>query len=206
VKARVIKCGFIVFLLVICSSAGISAQETQVKKKPLTEIAKEALDKTRAEAMEPGEQHKHLAAMAGNWAYSGKMWMDPSAPPMETAGTSTCTMILGGRYLQQEVSGYFQGTEFKGYGLIGYDKLAHQLRSVWVDNMGTGMMIMTGTCDETGKVFTSYGEIKDPTKGQAQKIKAVTTIIGPDEMKDEMFMILPDGKEIKNMEMIYKRK
>jgi hypothetical protein len=29
---------------------------------------------------------------------------------------------------------------------------------------------------------------------------------GPDEIKDEMFMIAPDGKEIKTMELIYKRK
>ncbi len=205
-KGRVAICGLFVFMLVIFPTAGTTAQENQVKKKSLTEIAKEAIDKTRAEATVPGEIHKHLTAMAGNWTYSGIMWMDPSAPPMETSGNSTNVMILGGRFLKQEVSGAFQGSEFKGMGLVGFNKLTNELQSVWIDNMGTSMLIMTGTCDPDGKVFTFHGEYKDQMKGEMQKVKSVSTMIKSDEMKDEMYAVMPDGKEIKTMELIYKRK
>ena len=203
--ARILICGLIAISLMIFTCVGVSAQENQVKKKSLTEIAKEALDKTKAEATVPGEQHKHLAAMAGNWTYTGKIWMDPSAPPIETSGTSTVTIIMGGRFLQQEVKGRFEGIEFTGFGLVGFNKLTNQVQSAWVDNMGTAMLIMTGTCDADGKVFTSFGEYKDPTKSEMQRVKSVSKLVGPDEMMDEMFLLLPDGNEIKTMELIYKR-
>lgn len=205
-KDRIAICCLFVFILAIFSAGGTPAQEQQVKKKSLTEIAKEAIDKTRAEATTPGEMHKHLAAMAGNWTYSGKMWMDPSAPPMETSGNSTNVMILGGRFLKQEVSGAFQGSEFKGMGLVGFNNLTNELQSVWIDNMGTSILIMTGSCDPDGRVFTFHGEYKDQMKSEMQKVKSVSTMVGPDEMKDEMFAVMPDGKEIKTMELIYKRK
>jgi hypothetical protein len=204
-KARFLIGGLIAFSLMVFTYIGVSAQEKQVKKKSLTEMAKEALDKTKAEAMVPGEQHKHMAAMAGDWTYTGKMWMDPSAPPLETSGNATMTVIMEGRFLKQELKGQFQGVEFQGFGLVGYNNLTKQLQSAWVDNMGTAMLIMTGTCDADGKVFISFGEYKDPTKSEIQKIKAVSTIVGPDDLLDEMFLLLPDGKEIKTMELIYKR-
>jgi hypothetical protein len=206
VKTRMAICGLFIFLLVTFSAGGILAQDKPVKKRPLTEIAKEAIDKKKAEATEPGEQHKHLAAMAGNWEYTGKIWMGADAPPVETSGTSTNKMILGGRFLQQEIKGEFQGTVFEGVGIAGFNKLTNRMESVWIDNMGTAMLIMTGTCDMDGKVITSYGEYKDQMKGEMQKVKSVSTMTGPDEIKDEMFMIAPDGKEIKTMELVYKRK
>ncbi|MFH1754085.1 MAG: DUF1579 domain-containing protein [Candidatus Latescibacterota bacterium] len=200
---RIGICALVALLLVVGSATGVCAQE---KEKSLTELAQEAIDKSKAEASVPGEQHKHLAAMAGSWTYSGKIWMDPSGPPMEVTGTSEHTMIMQGRFLQQEGHSEFQGTEFAGFGLVGFNKMTNKLQSVWIDNTGTAMLIMTGTCDAEGKTFTSFGEFKDLMKSDMQKIKAVTKLTGPDEMVDEMFLLMPDGKEIKTMQLNYKRK
>ncbi len=34
-------------------------------------------------AMSPGEPHKRLARMVGDWTYTNKMWMAPGQPPMD---------------------------------------------------------------------------------------------------------------------------
>jgi hypothetical protein len=205
-KLRMAICGVLVFLLAAASADELFAQDKPAKKRSLTEIAKDAIDKNKAEVTKPGEQHKHLAAMAGNWVYTGKIWMGPDAPPVETSGTSTNTIILGGRYLKQEVKGEFQAVEFEGVGLVGFNKMMNRLESVWIDNMGTAMLIMNGNFDPEGKVVTSFGDYKDLMKGGMQKVKSISTMTGPDEIKDEMFMLEPDGTEIKTMELIYKRK
>lgn len=205
-KVRVAVWGLLMLLPAVFTVSAVRAQEQKTEKRSLTEIAQDAIEKNMARVAQPGEQHELIAAMAGDWTFSGKMWMDPGAPPMEMSGTSSNKMILGGRFLMQEVKSEYQGAEFNGLGLVGFDRVTDKLQSVWIDNTGTAMLVTSGTCDTKAKVLTSYGSFKDPMKGEMQKIKSVTQMNGPDEIKDEMFLIMPDGKEVKNMEMIYKRK
>ena len=49
---------------------------------PEQQAAMEAMQK----AATPGEHHKHLDALAGNWTYKIKMWMEPGQPPTESDG------------------------------------------------------------------------------------------------------------------------
>ena len=46
---------------------------------------------------------------------------------------------------------------------------------VWIDNMGTGIMYSTGTCDADGKVCTSTSEMLDPMSGQMTSVRSVVT-------------------------------
>ena len=52
-------------------------------------------------AMQPGENHKHLAWYAGDWTFTQKMWMDPSQPPAESSGTNLTAQVALGRYRSQ---------------------------------------------------------------------------------------------------------
>ncbi len=177
-----------------------------MKKKPLNEFAKEAMEKAWAEAMLPGEHHERLERMAGSWTYTGKVWMDPGAPPTETSGTSEQKMILGGRFLQLDVKGTHVGQVFEGIGFAGYNNLAKEYQSVWMDNMGTMIVTMTGECDASGKILTSHGEYKNPMTGGMTKFRSVSTMKSEDKFVDEWFEIKQDGKEVKTMELIYTRK
>ncbi|MGH9360841.1 MAG: DUF1579 family protein, partial [Thermoanaerobaculia bacterium] len=57
----------------------------------------------------PGEAHKALEPMVGDWETHSKFIMSPEAPAMESKGTCKRTMILGGRFLQEELTGDFMG-------------------------------------------------------------------------------------------------
>ena len=94
----------------------------------------------------PGENHKLLAGMAGNWTYTVKMWMDPTAKSQESKGTATRKAIMDGRFFVAEHSGKFQmpGADgkmkemnFKGMAIEGYDNVKKKFVVSWIDNMGT---------------------------------------------------------------------
>jgi hypothetical protein len=157
-------------------------------------------------AMMPGEEHKHLARLAGDWTFANKMWMAPGQPPSESGGTMHGEMILGGRYVQTEWKGTIMGMPFEGHGVDGYDNLAKKYVSSWIDNMGTGIMMSTGSCEDGGKKCTSTGEMMDPMTGKSATMRSVITWMSDSSFKMEMYGNGPDGSEMKMMELEVKRK
>jgi hypothetical protein len=184
--------------------APVAAQNQKVDGTPPGEADMMA---TMMKAAAPGEQHKHLARMAGDWEYTSKMWMAPGQPPEESKGTMHGEMVMGGRYVQHHWKGSFSGMPFEGMGTEGYDNMSKKFISSWIDNMGTGMMMSTGTCDDAGKVCTMTGDMPDPMSGQTVSTKGVITWIDNDHFKNEMFMKDPaSGNEMKTMEIVASRK
>jgi hypothetical protein len=154
----------------------------------------------------PGAPHKALEMTVGSWDVKTKMWMAPGAPPQETSGTSENKMILGGRYLEQRYEGTMMGQPFSGIGVTGFDNYKKKFVSTWVDSMGTGIMSMAGTADETGKVITSWGTMDDPAEKRTMKAKTVVTIVDADHHTYESWHALADGKMTKDLEITYTRK
>ncbi len=153
----------------------------------------------------PGEIHQMLAKTVGSWKGDITMWMQPGAAPMKIVGESTNEMILGGRYLQEKNTGNFMGSPYEGIGLIGYDNAKKIFVSSWVDNMGTGMMYLTGTWDAPTKTITFTGTMVDPTAGGDVKVREVYKLVDDNTQIMEMYSIT-NGKEFKNMEIKYSRK
>ena len=97
-------------LLTLCA-AGVAVAQNVAQDKaaaPKPEVSMQAPSAEGAAEMEammkagtPGEPHKKLARMVGDWTYSTKAWMDPSQPPVESKGTMRGQAILGGRYVEQ---------------------------------------------------------------------------------------------------------
>jgi hypothetical protein len=166
----------------------------------------QAMMQRMMELATPGPQHKHLARMAGKWTVSTRSWPGgPAAPPTEAQGTSEMKMILGGRFLLEEVKGDFSGMPFEGMEIEGYDNSKKEHFVFWIDNMGTMMLLGTGSADSTGKVITYQSTYDDPATGEKnKKIKQVVRVINDDELGYEMYDLQP-GAEIKTMEMTYKR-
>ena len=101
-------------------------------------------------AAKPGPQHQWLARKAGRWEFAGKFWMDPTKPPTESVGTVERELMLGGRVLAEKVRSTYMDKPFEGYGLTGYDNVSKEFWGTWNDNMGTGIMLSTGQCDNRG--------------------------------------------------------
>ena len=156
-------------------------------------------------AASPGEAHKKLASFAGTWDATVTTYMRPDAPPAVSHAVATNKSILGGRYLQQEVNGEFMGVPFNGVGYFGYDNLKQQYIASWIDNMGTGMMTLTGTMDSPTR-YTFKGSAPDPTSGKDSPFEERWIISDDDHQTLEMYGAAPDGKMVKMMEISYSRR
>ena len=157
--------------------------------------------------MTPGEPHKKMAALTGDWVSKGKFWMKPDAPPTESAGTSSFKMVYNGLYQVQEYKGAMMGMPFEGTGVMAFDNASKKYVGVWYDSMSTGLMYMEGSADATGKVVTMSGQFADPMDGKPCALRMVTTDKDADTFLFEMYAKkASDPAEAKCMEMTYTRK
>ncbi len=161
----------------------------------------------------PGENHKQLAQLAGEWTYTVKMWMDPTAPPTESKGTSTRKAIMDGRFFIADAKGSIQmpgpdgkmkDFNFTGMSIEGYDNVKKKFVSTWMDNMGTMIMISEGTYDPTSKAFT-YTANCEMMPGMPVKIREVIKVIDSDHHTFDWYEDRGAG-EAKTMEISYTRK
>jgi hypothetical protein len=189
-----------------------AAEEPKAPAKAAKAAAKaaaptqEEMMKAWAAYMTPGEPHARFAKLAGTWTTKTKSWMDPAQPPEETTGSCEFKSVLGGRYLEQRFEGSMMGQPFSGIGFTGYDNTKKKYEAFWIDSAGTGMMIMTGAPDPSGKKTVFTGSMLDPMTGRKVAMKAIDTEVDADNLLFEMWMSGPDGKMAKAMEIVYTRK
>lgn len=165
--------------------------------------------KKMQEASTPSESHKLLEQFVGKWTFTSKFWESADSKPQESKGTSKMKMILGGRYLHQEVKGKAMGQDFNGVGLMGYDNVKKQFDSFWIDSMSTSMMKGSGTYNATSKTFDDKGEFSCPiTPSKTATFRSEWKIVDKNNSVFSMYGKGPtgEGKEFKMMELTYKRK
>jgi len=167
----------------------------------------QAMMEKMVKAATPGPQHAMLKALEGTWTATIKSQMDPAAPMQTETGTSVVTTLMDGRYSQEQVSSTMMGAPFSGMGITGYDNVIGKFVSIWIDNMGTGVMRSEGTADASGKVITWSATMSDPVTGKPTRERMVTTIMDNDHHTLEMYGTPPGGKkEMKMMTIEYARK
>jgi hypothetical protein len=186
-------------LALMCLTMQVQAQDAAAG------IDQEEMMKKWQAFMTPGEEHALLKEREGTWNMTIKMWMDPSAPPTVSEGSSVVKMIMGGRYLVDHTKSTFDGMPFEGMSIVGYDNMKKKFVSNWIDNMGTGILSGHGTYDESTKTFNYEMKGPDVMTGKYEKMRSIEKLLSKDEWVTEMFRVLPDGKEIKSMEITYKR-
>jgi outer membrane lipoprotein-sorting protein len=169
----------------------------------------EAAMKKMMELSSPGEMHKMLATLAGDWTYTSKMWMTPDAPAEESKGISKNEMVYDGRFLKMSVTGSMkmngQDVPFAGESITGFDNVTQQFKGVWYDSFTTGMMISKGTYDAATKTISETGEGSCVMRGTAITTRSEMKFIDADTYNYTMYMPDDSGKEYKSMEIEYKR-
>jgi len=184
--------------LALVSAASAQAPEMSAEER----AAMEAWMK----AMTPGPEHQGMAKNVGTWNATVTMWQAPGVPPQVSQGKSVRAMILGGRVMVDDWTGSMMGMPFEGHGTSGYDNASKKWWGTWSDNLSTGVMTMTGTCDSDPKKGCAHvGKSVDPVTGKEITSRSTTVWPTPDEERMEMFGPGPDGKEFKMMEIVSKR-
>lgn len=192
---------FVVVLMATLSCSGAAiAQEEEAAMSAEEMAMMQAYEK----AGTPGEQHAQLAKMAGEWKVAGKFWMGPGDPSL-SEGTASRRMMLDGRVLAESFTSEFMGMPFTGHGMTGYDNVTGKWWTTWNDSMSTGLLTMEGQCTESGDVCTWIGSNIDPT-GKTMYTKGVSTTHSRDRETFVSYVIGPDGKETRTMELVYTRK
>ena len=204
------------FLLIACNNEK-KADETKTdvtSDKASEEKTKEAwipidsamMDKAWKESMTVGEQHTMMAKSNGTWTGEVTMWMADGAPPMKSTSTTVNKTIYGGLYQESIHKGDMMGMPFEGKSTMGYDNLKKEFFSTWIDNMGSGVLVMTGTWDAASKKLNLSGSMKC-MNGQDAKMREVFTMTDDNNQTLEMYGPDPTtGKEYKTMEIKYTRK
>lgn len=195
--------------LVTASVVGIAEEEparnTQSNEKGGTDQNQVSDMEKWKEYATPNENHKVLDAFVGNWDYTVKWWSSPNSEPEISQGTSEARWIMGGRFLEQTARGTSMDQPFEGMGITGYDNARMEYVSIWIDNMGTGVMVSNGKYDASTKTFEEKGKFTQPEMGETA-FRGVTKIINDDKFGFEMYTKDKDWQEYKALEITYTRK
>lgn len=171
----------------------------------LCKVYAQDMDANSMAYMMPGEMHKLLAKCDGIWEAKATFWMGEGVPPQTVTMDCVNDMILGGRYQQSKFKGNMMGMPFEGISLTGFDNGRKIFVTTWIDNMGTGMMYGEGKYDAAKKQIEFKGLSTDPSTGETIDYREVFRFENDNRQVMEMFMVV-DGKEMKNMEIVFNRK
>ncbi len=154
----------------------------------------------------PGDMHKWMEKTNGTWEGEVSQWENPAVPPVKSKATIVQSSTFGGRYVVGKYSGTAFGEPMQGLSTLGYDNAKKLFISTWIDNLGTGIVYMSGNYDEKTKTLNLSGYQTDPVTGKDTNIRQEMTIIDDDSYTTNMFGTGAEGKENKFMEGTFKRK
>lgn len=175
-------------------------------------VTPEMMEKWMASTV-PGPEHEWIAKGVGKWNVTMKMWMEgPGSEPMVSTGTADCTMVLGGRYLQEKFTATLNfpaemggPTPFEGLGMTGYDKVRNLYISTWADSMSTQIMTMKGSRAPESDTLYLYGEMDEVMLDVYGRLVR-SDVVWTDENTHTMTMYdLHAGPDFKVFEITYKR-
>jgi len=165
----------------------------------------ESLVETWVQYAMPGEHHKLLERMAGEWRMQIKYRMTADSPVVESEGTCRRKWILGMRFLLEEFDGGNLGLPFQGLAIYGYDEFEQKYASVWVDTMNTAMTTSQGTCAPPCDLISFVGTHGDPWTGKKRSSRGVTRFIDETSHVLELHEPDADGRAFKMLEIVYTR-
>ncbi len=155
--------------------------------------------------MTPSEVHLEWAKNDGIWDTENTMWMKPGAEPVVSKGTMDNKMILGGRYQQSTYKSMFNGMPMEGMSMLAFDNKTKEYTSTWVDNFGTGMMVLKGKQDTKTGIIHLTGTMTDIMSAEPMNVRETYTVVDKNTHKMEMFFEF-EGKEYMSMRLIFKRR
>lgn len=168
-------------------------------------FAQTAEEKAWMDYMTPGAEQNQMAAEVGTWYCQIKLWDQADMPPLEATATCTIKMFFDGRYQELSYDGDIMGMEYAAKSIIAYDNALKQYNCFEMDNMGTGLTILVGTPSKDTKSIVYKGTMTNPVEKKPNNVRVVYTFVDANTRKKEIFDIR-DGKELKNMEIIMRRK
>jgi hypothetical protein len=160
----------------------------------------------------PGEEHRWLEPLIGDWTVEMLVYPGPGAEPIvSNEVTATRRWTLDNRYLREELRGTVFGQPAARDGVLGYNRLDGRFEWVTVDTFEPGQMIYLGRDEASPQGFSMYGESTEagmgpePT-GRKRDLRFEFDIEGPDYNVQRIFARFPGQEEFLFVEQRFTRK
>jgi hypothetical protein len=178
----------IVSVLAVACCLSVLAQETPVLK--LSEIA---------------PQNIYLERTSGHWNTTVRIWTsEKDTAAVESKGRCDAYMRLGGRVQMQRDSTRIGSKVYEDLALLSYDPEKHQFVVAWTDAINPGMLMLTGTLNDSGNILTLHGE-RENAKGAKTNVEMIYSMTDGSHMTLEIWETPASGKKRMTMEIIYRR-
>ncbi len=148
--------------------------------------------------VKPGPEHEKLKQAEGTWDVTMKV------KGLESKGTATFKMGMGGLWLLESFKADFGNMPFEGRGATSYDAGKKKYVNVWIDSVATVPMVSEGTYEEATKTLTFTGEMPGP----GGKNMPVTMAMVAKDADTKVFTLNAsmDGKQMEMLQITYKRR
>lgn len=188
------------------TTADTNTAVVDVKKEtpPMPDSA--TMQKNFQAFMTPGAMHKMMAAWNGTWNGEVTMWMAPGAPEEKSKTVAVNKMVMNGLYEESIHTGNMMGMPFNGKSTMGYDNHRKEFVNTWIDNMGSGIMVLRGPWDEGTKTMNLKGKSTDPATMAEVEMRETFKVVDDNTQVMDMFVMMPNGTEFKTMSIKFTRK
>jgi hypothetical protein len=152
---------------------------------------------------QPSAEHELLKKLSGSWNITFKYDMG-GGNFMDGKGTGSAQMILGGRFLQSESTTEAMGMKVGSMSILGYDRRTNKYTMYAIDEMGTYAINAEGDYNHADKKLILKGSVMDPSTitKDMQDFRFVYDFTNENEIKVDLFFMMPDGKDWNLMQMV----
>jgi hypothetical protein len=154
----------------------------------------------------PGDHHRWLQQLVGEWTISSEATPAPGVEPVKMESQESVRSI-GGLWVVAESTSEVGGMPFAAVMTLGYDPGQHAFVGTWIDSMQPHLWTYHGTLDEARRVLTLESEgpsVADPAK--KAKYRDVIEVTGPDERSLSSSVQGDDGVWTTFLRAQYRRK
>ncbi len=147
-----------------------------------------------------GSPHHFLSQLAGGWAGTSKLWLEPDKLADESPLVGNIQLILDGRFALFLYQGSVQGEPQHGLFTFGYNTTLDRYEASWVDSFHNNTAIMFCTGSESDNGFQVLGSYPDPNGGPDWGWRTEVELVDSDHLHIAAYNIHPEGGEAKATE------
>ncbi len=156
-------------------------------------------------AATPGQHHRYLDALVGDFTADVKIWMTPDSEPMEFTGTLKREWVLDGHFIMETIKADSPMGPFEAICFIGYNNIDGQYESIWLENASTAITSGSGNYDAETKTLRMMSKYRDPATGHLITSWNKADLSDPYRETSTGWQVGADGKEFKSFEGVFVR-
>lgn len=144
--------------------------------------------------------HHFFAQLAGGWAGTSRLWLEPDKLTDEAPLVGNIQLILDGRFALFLYQSSIEAEAQHGMFTFGYNTLLNRYEASWVDTFHNNTAIMFCTGRETENGFQVLGSYPDPNGGPDWGWRTEVELPDNDHLIITAYNIAPEGGEARATE------